>query len=231
LLLPACSKVKDPQAEMVRGQTVRGTVTYKGKPVAYGAVLFYNHEKSVDPATGKFWPSAFSTIRADGTYEIADAALGPVLVCVGTDPDVELSSLMRPSVMGGPGIGGAAFAGGPPLPHHPGFGAGQPLVGDGPPGGVGGPASPPPGGGAPSDPVVASPAGAPGPLPPGVPPGDGSVMGAGRRHHRPNPATAKLTDSEKQMLREIHAKFGRVGLSPLVYVVREGEQTYNIRLP
>jgi hypothetical protein len=46
----------------------------------------------------------------------------------------------------------------------------------------------------------------------------------------PNPAVENLTDAQKQMLKEIHAKYGVLGKSPLSFVVQEGEQTYNIRL-
>jgi hypothetical protein len=40
----------------------------------------------------------------------------------------------------------------------------------------------------------------------------------------------RLSADEKKMLKEIHAKYGIVGKSPLGYPVREGEQTFDIKL-
>jgi hypothetical protein len=232
--LPACSKhEEDPQEELVRGQTVRGKVRYNGKPVKYGVVLFYNHEKSLDRKTGQFWPSSFAEISSsDGTFEM-DAALGPVMVCVATDPDVDIHSLMRPGGAspgqpGGPGAGGrpGGRPNGPPggapggLPGGPPGGrpGGRP---GGPPGGrPGGPPGGPPGG-LPGGPPGGFPGGPPG-APPGLPGGGPAPLG--------NPLTESMSKDEKQMLKDIHARYGTVGKSPLSYVVKEGTQTYNIDL-
>jgi hypothetical protein len=45
-----------------------------------------------------------------------------------------------------------------------------------------------------------------------------------------SPLLEKLTDADKKLLKEIHAKYGTVGKSPLSYVVRDGDQMYNIVL-
>src|SRR5262245_61087417 len=81
IALPACGDKGKGKPELARGQTIRGKVTYNGKPVPYGAVLLFNHGYNVDSKTGKFYPTAFAAIGPDGTYEMTNAAVGPVMVC------------------------------------------------------------------------------------------------------------------------------------------------------
>ncbi len=109
LSLSACDKNSPAPPAMVKGQTVRGKVTYKGEPVPYGFVLFYNVGKSLDAKTGTRVPSSTAIINSDGSYEMTGAAVGPVKVAVCTDPDVDMVSLLRPSKIGGnapPGVVG-----------------------------------------------------------------------------------------------------------------------------
>ena len=40
----------------------------------------------------------------------------------------------------------------------------------------------------------------------------------------PNPATEKMTDAQKKMLREIHEKYGKPGKNPLHVMVQPGGQ-------
>jgi hypothetical protein len=204
LALPACSGTKDPREELVYGQTVRGQVTYDGKPVPYGFVLFYSHDKSKDPKAGIYTPSAVGPI-VEGKYEITNAPLGHVVVCVATDPDVDLGMLTRPVAPGEKGApGGIAGKGGfqPGMPPGGKFG----MPPDGPPG------------------IPQLPGGEQGihktpKLPPGV---KLKVPGP--------PQTANLSDAQRKILKEIHETFGEYGKSPLAYTVKEGEQTYDIPL-
>jgi hypothetical protein len=205
--LPACAK-KDQTPELVKGQTVRGKVTYNGRPVPYGLVLFYSYEKSIDPYTGLYQPTGIGEIRADGTYEVSDAAAGPAMVCVAADPDADLGSLTLPAAMLGLDQSGAA--GGRPT----GAIGGPPI---GPPGGRGGPSIRPPG----IPPMGPSHGPAKGPV--GGPP-------VGPPIKPPNPLADNLSAEDKKMLKEIHAKYGIVGKSPLGYPVREGDQIYDIKL-
>jgi len=96
--VPACAK-KPKIQELERGQSVRGKVTYKGKPIPFGVVLFYSFEKSFDPATRSATPSGIAPINPDGTYEMGNAAAGPVMVCIGTDPDMDLGTMLTPATM------------------------------------------------------------------------------------------------------------------------------------
>jgi hypothetical protein len=218
MLLPACT-AKDKTPELVRGQTIRGKVTYNGRPVPYGIVLFYNYEKSIDPQTGLYRPMSMGEIKADGTYEVTDAAEGMAMVCVATDPDTDLGSLTLPTAMVGMNQG--SLGGGPPIgpPGPAGIPPGGPPIGPGagPPIGPG--AGPPigPGGGPPLMHTGGPPMGPPGmPVPPQAKPR--------------NPAVDKLSADEKRVLKEIHAKYGIVGKSPVGYPVREGDQTFDIKL-
>jgi hypothetical protein len=45
-----------------------------------------------------------------------------------------------------------------------------------------------------------------------------------------NPLAEKLTEAQKKTLKEIHEKYGKLEKSSLTYVVREGEQTFDIIL-
>jgi len=45
-----------------------------------------------------------------------------------------------------------------------------------------------------------------------------------------NPGVKDLSADDKKMLKEIHAKYGVVGVSPIGYPVREGEQTFDLTL-
>lgn len=83
--------------------------------------------------------------------------------------------------------------------------------GAGPPGGP--PALPPPPTGGPG---VAGPPGLPAPPMPGQLP--------------PNPVLLTLTPAQKQLLKDVHAKYGSVGKSPLFYTVKDGAQTLDLVL-
>lgn len=209
LALPACSGTKDPREDLAFGQTVRGKVTYDGQPVQYGFVLFYSHDKSKDPKEGSFTPSAVGPI-VEGKYEVPNAPLGHVAVCLATDPDLDPGALTRPMKPGEKGGGGAGPNKGP-LP--PGMPPGMP-----PGGKVGMPEGPP-------VPPPPGPPGGAGPMPPKPPPGMKVPQAAG------NPITMNLSDAQKRALREIHAKFGEFGRSPLAFVVKEGDNTFDINIP
>jgi hypothetical protein len=212
LLLPACAKKPVEKEEF--GQAVSGKVTYKGEPVVYGAVLFYRLGANMNPKTGQMVPAASAMIGSDGTYKIANAPIGPIMVCVATDPDANLHSLIRPATMGGGQMGGPPMGGGMPGPPMGGAQPGPPM-GGGPPQGGGLP-GPPMGGGLPGPPMA-------GGGPPALPKDAGPKL-------PPTPGTDKLTEAQKKTLKEIHEKFGTLGKSQLHYVVREGEQTHNIEL-
>jgi hypothetical protein len=47
----------------------------------------------------------------------------------------------------------------------------------------------------------------------------------------PNPLVENLSAEQKKLLKEIHAKYGVMGKSPVAYVVRDdGEQIWDIKL-
>src|SRR5262245_26763885 len=103
VLLPACgTPAGEEKPEPIKATgTVRGKVTYKGKPVSYGVVLFYNHGRTFDPRAGTMSSASFALIKKDGSYEMTSAIEGPVLVCVAADPDVPLMSLTSPTQLDG----------------------------------------------------------------------------------------------------------------------------------
>jgi hypothetical protein len=199
-LLPACSTNEKP--DLVYGQKVSGRVTYKGEPVPYGFVLFFSHEKSLDKKTGQFMPSAFGGIR-NGKYEIPNAPLGAVFICLNTDPDTDPGVAVLPITPGGT----AAL-----LPK-------EGLPPDGLPGGppTGPPGKPPVG--PPGHPPVGPPGAPPLPAPP-----------PGFKQIDLNPMVKDLTAAQKNSLRAIHAKYGEFGKSPLAYTVKQGEQTFDLIL-
>jgi len=210
LALPACSG--NEQQPLERTQKIAGKVTYKGRPVLYGKVLLYSHGRSIEVKTGRFVPTAFGDIR-DGKYEIPNAPLGHAMVCVATDPDADLLAFLKPAALGG---GGAPLQGG--FPGGPGK---DPFPPKEAPKGLlfkddnkkGPPPPPIPGGGGPG--------GFPGAGPPGGPP---SLPF--------NPLTVKFSDEEKKTLREIHAKYGIAGRTPLSWTIKEtaGVQTFDLKL-
>jgi hypothetical protein len=207
-LQPSCEKKVDQKVEY--GPRVSGKVTYKGEPVPYGMVLFYSHGKAVDPKSGQIAPAATARISADGSYEVSNAPVGPVMVCVATDPDVDLVMLTAPSGFGATGGGPPMAGGGPPMA------GGGPPMGGGPP--IGGSGPPMPGGGPPM-------AGGP-PMPGGLPKLPKDVG-------KPSdPATEKLTDAQKKTLKEIHEKYSKPGKSPLNHAFPAGEAsvTYDVAL-
>jgi hypothetical protein len=209
-LLAGCSSDGPKPDPMKFGQTVRGKVTYNGQPVPYGAVLFYHHQNSLDAKTGTFAPSAVGYIDENGRYEMTNLAAGPVMVCVATDPDADLLALTQPTAPGElPGVIPGKPGNGPPS-HPPTVLPERPA--DAPPTGLPGmpPGGPP--GGLPMPPMP--------PLPPGAPPMP--KMGL--------PGTENLTAEQKKLLKEIHAKYGSLGKSPLHLAVEEGEQTLDIPL-
>lgn len=207
-----CAREASDEKEMVFGQKVRGKVTYNGAPVPYGYVLFFHPEQSAQKKSGEFAAAGFGEIR-NGVYE-ADVPTGPMMVCVATDPDVDQFTLLKPA-MAGPGGRDLVLPG--QTPDIPPDGGQPPAQPGAPPDGPPLPPGAPPGVGP-----------GPPPLPPGAPPLPGAPPGAGPGI---NPLTHKLTAEQKTMLREIHRKYGSVGVSPIGYFVREGEQTFDINLP
>ncbi|MCI0703671.1 MAG: hypothetical protein L0241_21545, partial [Planctomycetia bacterium] len=137
-LLSACSpkaeEYQPAEAAEVSQYKVTGKVTYKGKPVPYGYVIFYG-QSGIDKATGKSAPPIVAKIDADGRYEIHNAALGPTMICVATDPDADIGSFYQPASFV-PGMGGPPPMDGPPPDGPPGIGgpAGGPPMPGGPPG-------------------------------------------------------------------------------------------------
>lgn len=128
ICVSACSRQPPPPPEAETSGTIRGKVTYDGKPVPYGYVLFYNLEKSFDSKAKGLVATGFGPIAEDGSYQVGGVPLGAMKVCVVTDPDVDPATLFGPRSPGGDVLG----PGGPP----PG----------GPPGGPASPASHPGGG-------------------------------------------------------------------------------------
>jgi hypothetical protein len=195
-LLPACAK-KEPEKKVEFGPKVTGKVTYKGEPVPYGMVLFYTLDSG---RTNKFGelamlPAAMAPLNADGTYEIDAAPVGPIIVCVATDPDTPPQQFIAPSGFGPPRPdGGSPVGDAPPLPGPP-LAGGAPVAEGGPP--------------APKD---LSKMPAPGKI--------------------PNPLTDKMSDSQKQRLREIHDKYGSPGKSTLAHAIPDDQErlTYDITL-
>jgi hypothetical protein len=206
----ACSKENGPTGPL-GSETVRGKVTYKGQVVPYGYVLFYSlGEKPEEKQPGELKPSGFGAIDKDGTYEVLNLPKGPAMVVVGTDPEVDLPTLMKA------GMGGMEVM---ELPTDPSQGPPPPPKFD-PTKILPDPKSKIPN--PPADPNLKK-----GPLDPKTfdgPPPDPS---------RPpvfNPVLQNLTDDQKKTLKEIHERYGVVGKSPLMYVIREGVQTFDITM-
>jgi hypothetical protein len=136
----------------------------------------------------------------DGKYQINHAPTGIVHVVVATDPDLDFGTLMRP-LKPGASLKVAVAAG-----KMPGAGGDAPML-------PGIPDAGPQGG-----PANALPMAPPGGFPPGF------------RPPPANPLAVKLTDEEKQTLKEIHAKYGAFEKYTLGLVVKEGEQTFDLEL-
>jgi len=194
VFLGACSKTPPVPPEQalsteVSQFRVRGKVTHNGAPIPFGFVAFYS-TTSVDKS-GKTARPSVAEIAADGTYDMANAPLGPVMVCVFTDPEMDINSAFEVGSFmpgGAPGPGG-----GPPGPGGP---------GGGPPGPGG------PGGGPPGGPKM------PAPKRPGT-----------------TERVEKLSDAEKKALKDLNAKYGTFGRSPLAFAVAgQSDQTFNIEL-
>jgi hypothetical protein len=122
-VLPACQKndevvLVDGSKPLQYGQKVRGKVTYKGQPVVYGMVLLYSYDRSYNTQNRTVAPAANGMINTDGSYEIASAPLGPMMIVVATDPDADPNSFLRPVPLGGS------------HPDNPGGPFGSPLVTD-----------------------------------------------------------------------------------------------------
>jgi hypothetical protein len=211
--LTACSskppdvkpKYEAPEPIALSSFKVSGKVTHQGKAPAFGYVAFYAMN-GIDK-TGQSRPPTIAVLGADGSYTIENPQLGPSMVCVLTDPETDPSTLFQAPAMGPqvelpPGVA--------PPPGMPGVG--------GPPGG-------PPGlpGGPPGMPGVGAPPGMPkmpGPPMPGM---------AGPKMARPD--LEKLTADERKVLKALHEKYGRVGRSPLNFVITgEGDQKFDIDL-
>src|SRR5262249_16966394 len=191
LLLPACSRPQDP----VGGSTISGKVTYKGQPVVYGFVVFYELKEGLDPETGEVKPAGVGKIE-NGAYSAEHVPAGNMMVCVACDPDIATFELIGPRKLGGD-LDPKSFrpAGAP---------GSDPSKKDlGPKGKEDKPAPP----GKDDQPTPVGP-------PPAV-----------------DPAVAKLTAEQKAILKEIHSKFGRLGMSPLRLEVQESDRTFDLILP
>ncbi len=95
LCLPACGREPDPPPEQFT-QVIRGRVTYQGKAVPYGSVIFYSHQRGFDVRTGKFTPISIASIGEGGHYEVRTVCRGPVMVCVSADPDMDPARVAVP---------------------------------------------------------------------------------------------------------------------------------------
>jgi hypothetical protein len=74
--------------------------------------------------------------------------------------------------------------------------------------------------------TVLTPIGSGGRSPKAGPPGKGGETNKGRE----NPFTKRLNDEQIVMLRTVHGRFGEFANSPLMYVVQQGDQTWDIDL-
>jgi hypothetical protein len=115
LFLAGCAKKEQtfeaPAPAEVSQFKVSGKVTHKGKPVPYGYVLFYG-QKGVDQS-GQTAPPAVGVIDSSGQYEVEHPVIGPVFVCVATDPDADVGQFHRAGSFGPPGGGPGGPPGGP----------------------------------------------------------------------------------------------------------------------
>lgn len=189
---------------------VSGRVTYNGEPVRYGFVLAYS-KAGVDPKTGSTAPPKVAAIDESGRYEIPNPIVGPCVLCVATDPDLDPGTLI---------LSGSAVTkpvGGPPampIPGAPPMMPGQPTMPPGMPGR-------PPGMPAGMPPMLP---GAP-PVPPGAPPMPGPPP------LPVSPVLERMTAQQKAVLKEIHVKYGNLHESPLGFVVAgNADQTFDIVL-
>jgi hypothetical protein len=130
-----------------------------------------------------------------------------VEIVVACDPEADPPSLTMPKAVGG-APPGAPPGGGPEGPPGggPGGGPGDPREGSAKTGS--GPGKPP--GGAPEP-----------KLPPGAPKLPSTPMAS--------PAMS-LSAAQQKMLKEVHDKYGPSGSSRVSYIVKPGEQTYNVEL-
>ena len=112
-----CGKPPPPPTHGSGGgsETVRGRVTYNGKPVPYGFVLFYS-DASIDPKTGLFSPIAVGALDEDGAFEMHGIPAGGVEVVVATSPDVDPAAFTEPALPGQDLAGPPAPAPGPAPP-------------------------------------------------------------------------------------------------------------------
>jgi len=187
-----CNKYDGPPQQKApaassSGETVRGEVTYHGKKVNYGVVMFFDPTRAMDRKSGKAVPVAAAEIH-EGNFETNKVPAGAVRIVLATDPDVDVSKALRP--------------------ERP----GAPLKKDGP---IGAKKTDPPG---PPDK-----GGKDGPPRPELPDLD-------KMPKIINPRTAKMSDEEKNMLRELNAKYGSYASSPINYMVTPGEQKLEIKL-
>jgi hypothetical protein len=123
MLLSACAKTQptppDNKGSGGGNETLRGKVTYKGKPVPYGLVAVFT-ATSIDPKTGLFTPTAIGAIGEDGSYEIVRLPAGGAEIAILTSPDVESSEMLHPMMHGeDPSTGAVGPPGTPPAPPIP----------------------------------------------------------------------------------------------------------------
>lgn len=223
----ACS-TQAPSADVPTAEAIRGKVTYDGKAVPFGYVLFYSLDKGFDPKAKGFKPNGFTRIGEDGSYEARGVPIGPCRVCVVTDPDVDPATAFGPRSLGEGKSARGEDPGAPPPGGPSGGPAGRRPKG--PPGGAAGglPKGPP------GDAAGGPPKGPPGDAPDGPPKGSGGPAGGPPPHgpgsRRANPRLEKLKPEDIQMLKDINVMYGTFGASPLACVARPGEQTFDLEL-
>ncbi len=222
ILTIGCTEKENPEpnadtekSPLVYGQKVQGKVTYKGQPVTYGLVLLYNDQHSFSAEKRTFAPVAFGPITSEGTYSLENAPLGVHRLVVATDPEQDVMVYTRPIPMDG------AIAKdlnqGPPGMGPPGMG----------PPGVPGPPAKGQEGKAPPKATKGQKLANPGYEPPRDSPPPAFAIPA---PVIPNPKFEKMSDAEKRLLREVHARYGSFDKSTRLIVVREGSQTFDIEL-
>jgi hypothetical protein len=204
-----CTNSPPPEKKLQYGNPLAGRVSYKGEPIPYGLVVFYNPLVSTNHKTGKVSPVATAMIK-QGTYQAENLPAGPVLICLFTDPDLSLTDALKPTMMG------------LPTGMHMGKGRPKGIILGPPDKGEGPPPRPEKDG--------------PPPLPE-PPPADkeGEEFKGLKKGMKGGPKglpfAKDLTDEQKELLREIHSKYGSLSRPSIAHVIKPGEQVFDILLP
>jgi hypothetical protein len=193
-LIAGCSKHPD-------SNLVSGTVTYQGKPVPYGQVVFYGGSR----------PLAAAPIGPDGRFIVPELPDGDLFVAVATTTPVFIGDPGRP----GPGGQGGPGGSGPGGPGPGGAGPGSPGPGGPGPTGPGAPTGPSPWG--------------PGPGPGSPGPGDPVGLGGSGHPRVAQPSLPPFPPEIKAMLEKIQAKYGNPMTSGLAYT-KGSSPTFDIEL-